>query len=122
MAEDVVTLDTPQDTPAETPTPAPVPTVDEIIARLATPAPVPTENIPLSDAQRYLLKSIQAKLAKLGQQKAEIDVQLVRFEGILQIEMLKIASTNKIDINKSGFNDNLEIVPMQTQGAGQQRQ
>ena len=79
-------------------------------------APVdPTEspvNIPLSDGQKLLLRSYQNKLTTLAKQKSDIDVQVARVEGAMQIDMMKIAQSNNIDPGKFGFNDNLEIIPM----------
>ena len=76
----------------------------------------PTVNVPLTDAQKLLLRSYQNKLNLLAKQKSEIDVQVARVEGAMQLDMMKIARENNIDPTKFGFNDNLEIIPSQPQG------
>jgi hypothetical protein len=73
-------------------------------------------NVPLTDAQKLLLRSYQNKLNLLAKQKSEIDVQVARVEGAMQLDMMKIARENNIDPTKFGFNDNLEISPSQPQG------
>ena len=73
-------------------------------------------NVPLTDAQKLLLRSYQNKLNLLAKQKSEIDVQVARVEGAMQLDMMKIARENNIDPTKFGFNDNLEIIPSQPQG------
>ena len=73
-------------------------------------------NVPLTDAQKYLLRSYQNKLNLLAKQKSEIDVQVARVEGAMQVDMMKIARENNIDPTKFGFNDNLEIIASQPQG------
>ena len=78
--------------------------------------PTPTVNIPLTDAQKYLMRSYQNKLNLLAKQKSEIDVQVARVEGTMQLDMMKIARENNIDPTKFGFNDNLEIIASQPQG------
>lgn len=70
-------------------------------------------NIPLTDGQKLLLRSYQNKLNLLSKQKSEIDVQVARVEGAMQLDMMKIARENNIDPMKFGFNDNLEIIPSQ---------
>ena len=77
--------------------------------------PEPTVNIPLTSDQKYLMRSYQNKLNLLAKQKSEIDVQVARVEGAMQVDMMKIAMTNNIDPAKFGFNDNLEIIPAQPQ-------
>ena len=72
--------------------------------------PEPTVNIPLTDSQKLLLRSYQNKLNLLAKQKSEIDVQVARVEGAMQLDMMKIARENNIDPTKFGFNDNLEII------------
>lgn len=74
------------------------------------------EQVPLTDAQKYLLRSYQNKLNLLAKQKSEIDVQVARVEGAMQLDMMKIARENNIDPTKFGFNDNLEIIASQPQG------
>jgi hypothetical protein len=76
----------------------------------------PTVNIPLTDGQKLLMRSYQNKLNLLAKQKSEIDVQVARVEGAMQLDMMKIARENNIDPTKFGFNDNLEIIPSQPQG------
>ena len=73
-------------------------------------------NVPLTDTQKYLLRSYQNKLNLLAKQKSEIDVQVARVEGAMQLDMMKIARENNIDPTKFGFNDNLEIIASQPQG------
>ena len=73
-------------------------------------------NVPLTDAQKYLLRSYQNKLNLLAKQKSEIDVQVARVEGAMQVDMMNIARENNIDPTKFGFNDNLEIIASQPQG------
>ena len=73
----------------------------------------PTVNVPLTDAQKLLLRSYQNKLNLLAKQKSDIDVQVARVEGAMQLDMMKIARENNIDPTKFGFNDNLEIIPSQ---------
>ena len=83
------------------------------------PVPVdqtPTVNIPLTSDQKYLMRSYQNKLNLLAKQKSEIDVQVARVEGAMQLDMMKIARENNIDPTKFGFNDNLEIIASQPQG------
>ena len=80
------------------------------------PAGDATTNVPLTDAQKYLLRSYQNKLNLLAKQKSEIDVQVARVEGAMQVDMMKIARENNIDPTKFGFNDNLEIIASQPQG------
>jgi hypothetical protein len=75
--------------------------------------PEPTVNIPLTSDQKYTLRSYQNRLNLLAKQKSEIDVQVARVEGAMQIDMMKIALENNIDPTKFGFNDNLEVVPSQ---------
>ena len=76
----------------------------------------PAVNIPLTDAQKYLMRSYQNKLNLLAKQKSEIDVQVARVEGTMQLDMMKIARENNIDPTKFGFNENLDIIPVQPQG------
>ena len=71
----------------------------------------PTVNIPLTGDQKFLLRSIQTRLANFAKAKLELDVQVARFEGILQLEMMKIAHSNKIDTETSSLDDTLNIVP-----------
>ena len=86
-------------------------------APVVPPQEVPEQvNVPLTDAQKYLLRSYQNKLNLLAKQKSEIDVQVARVEGAMQLDMMKIARENNIDPTKFGFNDNLEIIPSQPQG------
>ena len=73
--------------------------------------PEPTVNIPLTDGQKLLLRSYQNKLNLLAKQKSEIDVQVARVEGAMQLDMMKIATENNIDPTKFGFNENLDIIP-----------
>ena len=73
-------------------------------------------NVPLTDAQKYLMRSYQNKLNLLAKQKSEIDVQVARVEGAMQLDMMKIARENNIDPTKFGFNENLDIIPSQPQG------
>ena len=80
------------------------------------PAGDAATNIPLTDGQKLLLRSYQNKLNLLAKQKSEIDVQVARVEGAMQLDMMKIARENNIDPTKFGFNDNLEIIPLQPQG------
>jgi hypothetical protein len=85
------------------------------------PMPVdttPTVNIPLTGDQKYILRSYQNKLNLLAKQKGEIDVQIARVDGAMQIDMMKIAQANNIDPTKFGFNDNLEIIPAVQPGQG----
>ena len=84
-------------------------------APFVTAVPV---NVPLTDAQKYLMRSYQNKLNLLAKQKGEIDVQIARVEGAMQLDMMKIASDNNIDPAKFGFNDNLEIIPAVQPGQG----
>jgi len=76
----------------------------------------PEVNVPLTDGQKLLLRSYQNKLNLLAKQKSEIDVQVARVEGAMQLDMMKIARENNIDPTKFGFNDNLEIIASQPQG------
>lgn len=79
--------------------------------------PEPTVNIPLTDGQKLLLRSYQNKLNLLAKQKSEIDVQVARVEGAMQLDMMKIATENNIDPAKFGFSENLDIIPaVQPQG------
>jgi hypothetical protein len=89
------------------------PGVEPVVALVDT---TPTANIPLTDGQKLLLRSYQNKLTTLAKQKSDIDVQVARVEGAMQVDMIKIALTNKIDPEKFGFNDNLEIIPAQPPG------
>ena len=73
--------------------------------------PEPTVNIPLTDGQKLLLRSYQNKLNLLAKQKSEIDVQVARVEGAMQLDMMKIATENNIDPAKFGFSENLDIIP-----------
>jgi hypothetical protein len=73
-------------------------------------------NVPLTDAQKYLMRSYQNKLNLLAKQKSEIDVQVARVEGAMQLDMMKIAREKNIDPAKFGFNENLDIIPLQPQG------
>ena len=73
----------------------------------------PAVNIPLTDGQKLLLRSYQNKLNLLAKQKSEIDVQVARVEGAMQLDMMKIARENNIDPTKFGFNENLDIMPTQ---------
>ena len=73
--------------------------------------PEPTVNIPLTDGQKLLLRSYQNKLNLLAKQKSEIDVQVARVEGAMQLDMMKIARENNIDPTKFGFSENLDIIP-----------
>jgi hypothetical protein len=75
-------------------------------------------NVPLTDAQKLLLRSYQNKLNLLAKQKSEIDVQVARVEGAMQLDMMKIARENNIDPTKFGFSDNLEIIPAVQPGQG----
>jgi hypothetical protein len=75
--------------------------------------PETTVNIPLTDGQKLLLRSYQNKLNLLAKQKSEIDVQVARVEGAMQLDMMKIARENNIDPAKFGFNENLDIIPVQ---------
>ena len=101
-----------------------VPAVDIVKAIPAVPPSqpegsgqqTPLVNIPLTDGQKLLLRSYQNKLNLLAKQKSEIDVQVARVEGAMQLDMMKIATENNIDPTKFGFNDNLEIIPSQPQG------
>ena len=91
--------------------------VIEVVPADVTESPVGgTVNIPLTDGQKLLLRSYQNKLNLLAKQKSEIDVQVARVEGAMQLDMMKIARENNIDPTKFGFNDNLEIIPSQPQG------
>ena len=72
----------------------------------------PTVNIPLTDGQKLIFRTYQSRLTTLAKQKSDIDVQIARIEGAMQVDMMKIAMTNKIDPEKFGFNDNLEIIPV----------
>ena len=78
-----------------------------------TPRDSTRVNIPLTDAQKLLLRSYQNKLNLLAKQKSEIDVQVARVEGAMQLDMMKIARENNIDPAKFGFNENLDIIPVQ---------
>ena len=49
-------------------------------------------NIPLTDGQKLLLRSYQNNLNLLAKQKSEIDVQVARVEGAMQLDMMKIAT------------------------------
>ena len=75
-------------------------------------------NVPLTDAQKLLLRSYQNKLNLLAKQKSEIDVQVARVEGAMQLDMMKIARENNIDPTKFGFSENLDIVPAGSQPQG----
>ncbi len=86
------------------------------VSPLKTAEKTPEVNVPLTDAQKLLLRSYQNKLNLLAKQKSEIDVQVARVEGAMQLDMMKIARENNIDPAKFGFNDNLEIIPSQPQG------
>ena len=79
-------------------------------------APVVPPQEPLTDAQKYLLRSYQNKLNLLAKQKSEIDVQVARVDGAMQLDMMKIARENNIDPVKFGLNENLDIIPSQPQG------
>jgi hypothetical protein len=94
--------------------------MEELQVGAATPLAVTGEvvpdvpaivNIPLSGDQKFLLRSIQTRLANFAKSKLELDVQVARFEGILQLEMMKIAHSNKINMETSSLNDTLDIVP-----------
>ena len=78
--------------------------------------PEPTVNIPLTDSQKLILRTYQSRLTTLAKQKSEIDVQVAKIEGAMQVDMMKIAATNNINPEKFGFNDNLEIIPSPGQG------
>jgi hypothetical protein len=80
------------------------------------PAGNTATNAPLTDAQKYVLRSYQNKLNLLAKQKSEIDVQVARVEGAMQLDMMKIARENNIDPTKFGFNENFDIIPSQPQG------
>jgi hypothetical protein len=83
--------------------------------------PEPTVNIPLTASQKLILRTYQSRLTTLAKQKSEIDVQVAKIEGAMQVDMMKIAMTNNIDPEKFGFNDNLEIIPSQPQMQGMRR-
>src|SRR5580698_11300831 len=78
----------------------------------------PLVNIPLTDGQKLTLRTYQSRLTTLAKQKSEIDVQIAKIEGAMQVDMMKIAMTNNIDPEQFGFNDNLEIIPTPKQGPG----
>jgi len=96
--------------------------MDELQVGAGTPEVAPAVqngsqvNIPLTGDQKYLMRSYQNKLNLLAKQKSEIDVQVARVEGAMQLDMMKIARENNIDPTKFGFNDNLEIIASQPQG------
>jgi hypothetical protein len=75
-------------------------------------------NIPLTDSQKLTLRTYQSRLTTLAKQKSEIDVQVAKIEGAMQVDMMKIAMTNNIVPEQFGFNDNLEIIPTPKQGQG----
>ena len=75
----------------------------------------PDVNVPLTDAQKYLMRSYQNRLNLLAKQKSEIDVQVARVEGAMQLDMMKVARENNIDPSKFGFNENLDIIPANPQ-------
>jgi hypothetical protein len=82
------------------------------------PAGNKDSNIPLNDSQKLVLRTYQSRLTTLAKQKADIDVQVARIEGAMQVDMMKIAMSNNIDPEKFGFNDSLEIIPAQKSGVG----
>ena len=77
---------------------------------------VQTVNIPLTDSQKLILRTYQSRLTGLARQKSEIDVQVAKIEGAMQVDMMKIAMTNNIDPEKFGFSENLDIIPSQRPG------
>ena len=79
--------------------------------------PESTVNIPLTDSQKLLLRTYQSRLTTLAKQKSEIDVQVARVEGAMQLDMMKIARENNIDPAKCGFNENFDILPSQPRRA-----
>ena len=84
------------------------------------PVPVdqtPTVNIPLTDGQKLILRTYQSRLTGLAKQKSDIDVQVAKIEGAMQVDMMKIATTNNIDPEKFGFSENLDIIPSQPRRA-----
>ena len=89
-----------------------------VVAPEETDAATPDVNVPLNDSQKLILRTYQSRLATLRGQKGEIDVQIARLEGAMQVDMMKIALTNNIDPTKFGFSDNLEIIPAVQPGQG----
>ena len=77
----------------------------------------PTVNIPLTDGQKLILRTYQSRLTGLAKQKSDIDVQVAKIEGAMQVDMMKIAATNNIDPEKFGFSENLDIIPSQPRRA-----
>ena len=80
--------------------------------------PESTVNIPLTDGQKLILRTYQSRLTGLAKQKSDIDVQVAKIEGAMQVDMMKIAATNNIDPEKFGFSENLDIIPSQRPGQG----
>lgn len=70
---------------------------------------VHTGVFPNNPSQKLLLRSYQNKLNLLAKQKSEIDVQVARVEGAMQLDMMKIATENNIDPAKFGFSENRHL-------------
>jgi hypothetical protein len=96
---------------------APAPLTDATDAAPVVPAYSTNAavNVPLNDSQKLVLRTYQSRLATLAKQKGEIDIQIARIEGAMQLDMMKIAVDNKIDPTKFGFSENLDIIPVPPQ-------
>ncbi len=77
-------------------------------------------NIPLSDAQKLTITNIRLRRSTIQRQIAELQTQDAKLEGFFPGELMKIAFTNKIDMENFVLSDNLEIKPKDKNPRGPQ--
>lgn len=76
-------------------------------------------NIPLNDTQKLTLTNTRLRRMSIQRQIAELETQDAKLEGFFHGELMKIAITNKIDMQKFSLSDGLDIKPIPPKGAWQ---
>ena len=89
------------------------------------PTPPPAVNIPLTDAQKLSLKTMQVERITLEKNIADIQTQIARLDAMFHQELINISTANNIDREKFSLNSKtfaIQPVPLQPpQPAGQPR-
>jgi hypothetical protein len=81
---------------------------EEINMTEETNVQVETQNLPLTDAQKVAIMTLQRKLFAVTAQHTDLTQKL-------QAALTKIAADNQIDVKSFMLNDDLDLVPIQVQ-------
>ena len=68
-------------------------------------------NLPLTDSQKLSVTTIRLKKVNIEKQIADLQTQAARLDAFFYSELSRIASENRIDMQKFVLSDDLELKP-----------